>query len=120
MVGIDITSIERIDRIFRQYGMDFLEHFLSAQEIKILESKNLNVASMAGFWAAKEACSKALGVGIGKDLSFLDIITSYTPKKAPLITLTQHKLEKFHINNLALSISHDGGFAIAIVIASFV
>ena len=46
-------------------------------EIKI---SKLKVETIAGFWASKEAISKALGVGIGKKLSFKDIKIYKTKK----------------------------------------
>ena len=73
------------------------------------------VESVAGFWAAKEAIAKALGCGIGKDLSFHDIILSKNERGAPSFILSS-KAQKIHpIASSSLSISHDGGFAIAVV-----
>ncbi len=107
MIGIDIIAIARIEKMFARYGFVFLQRFLNTQEIQILESKNMQPASIAGFWAAKEACSKALKVGIGGNLGFHDILISQTAQKAPLITLTDEKLAYFHIAQMSLSISHD-------------
>lgn len=116
MIGIDIVVINRIQNVFARFGERFLRYFLNPQEIQILESKNYKIQSIAGFWAAKEACAKALGVGIGEELKFLDIYVSYSEKNAPMLTLSQAKLKRYNIKQLALSISHDGGFAIAAVI----
>ncbi len=116
MIGIDIVAIDRIQNIFARFGERFLRYFLNPQEIQILESKGYKIQSIAGFWAAKEACSKALGVGIGKELSFLDINISYNAKNAPILELSESKLKAHNIKQIDLSISHDGGFAIAAVI----
>lgn len=86
----------------------------SLHHIKILQA--LNITRVAGFWAAKEACSKALGVGIGRELGFLDIKIRKNTKKAPLVCLSDEKMAYFGVKQLSLSISHDGGFAIAAVI----
>ncbi len=117
MIGIDIVSITRVERVFMRYGERFLEHFLLPSEIDLLRFKDFALSSIAGFWAAKEACAKALGVGIGQELRFFDMCISYTQTKAPLIVLPEEKMQAFGIISLALSISHDGGFAIAAVIA---
>ncbi len=116
MIGIDIVEIARIQRVFARYKDKFLHYFLNPKEIEILESKGYKIQSIAGFWAAKEACSKALGVGIGKELSFSDINISYNAKNAPILELSESKLKAYNIKQIALSISHDGGFAIAAVI----
>ncbi|BAM11795.1 4'-phosphopantetheinyl transferase [Helicobacter cinaedi PAGU611] len=119
MLGIDIVSIERMQRLVERFGIKGLRRFLSADEIKLCykdSSKAFNISRIAGFWAAKEACAKALGVGICKELSFLDMTISKDSKNAPLMNLTQSKMREFGIDEIALSISHDGGFAIAAVL----
>ena len=62
-IGIDIASITRIKKSHERLGAAFLSKFLRKSEIKILRK---NSQSIAGFWAAKEAASKALGCGISK------------------------------------------------------
>ena len=113
-VGIDIVSIARIQRLIDSYGDTFLNRFLSQKEIDLARYKTQTIA---GFWAAKEACSKALGVGISKDLTFHDIHIQKDSKQRPIISLSESRLLFFKISKLSLSISHDAGFAIAIVIA---
>lgn len=82
----------------------------------LFHTDRINVTRVAGFWAAKEAFSKALGVGIGYELGFLDMIITKDSKNAPHIILTKEKQTYFKIKQSALSISHDGGFAVAAVI----
>jgi holo-[acyl-carrier protein] synthase len=69
----------------------------------------------AGFWAAKEAASKAIGTGIGKECSFHDIKITKTKKNAPKLKYKKHVRKKFGIKKSAVSITHDAGFAIAAV-----
>ena len=114
-VGVDIVAISRIESFFEKFGQKGLEKFLSQSEIKIAKS----VQTYAGFWAAKEACSKALQCGICKELSFHDMQISKTEKNAPLLALSKEKMEAFKVNSLSLSISHDKGFAIAVVAITF-
>ncbi len=109
-IGTDIIQISRINASIEKFGHTFKEKFLNEEEIQLIKK----VESLAGFWAAKEAIAKALGCGIGKELSFHDITIHKTPKGAPYFTLS-HKAQKSHpIESSSLSISHDGGFAIAI------
>ncbi len=113
-IGIDVISIHRIERVLSSHGERFLQRFLSEDEILLADHK---ASRIAGFWAAKEACSKAVGTGIGKDLSFHDILISKDSRSAPLITLAESKLHLFHLSKFSLSITHDSGIAIAAVIA---
>ncbi len=114
-VGVDLVSIPRIEAFFQKYGEKGLLRFLNKEEIKLAKTPQ----NIAGFWAAKEACSKALKCGISKELGFHDIILSKNQKGAPLLTLKKEKKEAFNLSSLSLSISHDNGFAIAVVVAIF-
>ncbi|MDD2653138.1 MAG: holo-ACP synthase [Sulfurimonas sp.] len=111
MIGIDLIKISRMERFIQRFGSRALEKFLFDDEIALV--KNHKTAS--GFWAAKEACSKALGVGIGAECGFHDIIIYKTVNGAPSLQLTQKIIEKFAISDISLSITHDGEYAIAVV-----
>jgi len=110
MIGIDTVKISRIERLKERFGDKALKRFLNEEEIKLASSST----SHAGYWAAKEAISKALGVGISKECSFFDIILHKDAKKAPYFTLSKHIIEKYNITNTSLSITHDGEYAIAV------
>lgn len=111
MIGIDLIKTSRMERLIERFGEKALDRFLSKEEQKLV--KNYKTAS--GFWAAKEACSKALGVGIGSECSFFDIHISKSKKGAPCITLSEKVMQAFHIKDTSLSITHDGDYAIAVV-----
>ena len=111
MIGIDLIKTSRMNRLMERFGEKALQKFLSADEIKLV--KNYKTAS--GFWAVKEAFSKALGVGISSECSFHDIKISKTKKGAPTIKLSKHIIDKFHITDTSVSITHDGEYAIAVV-----
>lgn len=112
MIGIDIVSIDRIAAAKARHGDLFLNKFLSISEIRLAK----NDATLAGFWAAKEAISKALGCGIGAEFGFLDAQIYKDHKGAPKIKFSTKIEQNFKIKNSSLSITHDGGFAIAAVI----
>ncbi len=111
-IGTDIVAISRIETMIEKYGEVFKERFLNSDEIELAKSN----ASIAGFWAAKEAISKAFGCGIGSELGFHDILLSKDKKGAPHFALSEEAQERFFLQKSSLSISHDGGFAIAIAI----
>ncbi|RRS31187.1 MAG: 4'-phosphopantetheinyl transferase [Epsilonproteobacteria bacterium (ex Lamellibrachia satsuma)] len=111
-IGTDIILIERIEKLVKKYDTQFKQRFLSAKEIEMARKTE----SIAGLWAAKEAIAKALGCGIGAELSFLDIVITKDRKGAPSFTLSQEAQKIHQIKDSSLSISHDGGFAIAIAV----
>jgi len=111
-IGTDITVVSRIEKSYQKFGKKFLNRFLSEEEQQLSHK----IESIAGYWASKEAISKALGCGISAELSFLDITIYKDKKNAPHFRLSP-KAQKLHkVKSSSLSIAHDGGFAIATVI----
>lgn len=111
-IGTDIIQINRIEKSLAQFGDKFKQRFLHPQEMKLVKKTE----SMAGFWAAKEAIAKALGCGIGSDLSFHDIIIVKDSRGRPTFTLSEEAQKMHQIKESSISISHDGGFAIAVAV----
>ena len=111
MIGIDLIKTSRMNRLMERFGDKALQKFLSQNEINLVK----NYKTAAGFWAVKEACSKALGVGIGSECSFHDIEIFKTSKGAPQIKLSQKLTTAFNIKGTSVSITHDGEYAIAVV-----
>jgi holo-[acyl-carrier protein] synthase len=110
MIGIDIVVISRIEKLISKFGKKATDKILTKEEQIFFKTPS----SIAGVFAAKEAFSKALGTGIGKECSFKDIIILKDFKNKPYFS--EKTLKKFNIKNADVSISHDGGFAIAAVI----
>jgi holo-[acyl-carrier protein] synthase len=110
MIGIDIVAISRIEEMLKKFNNKALKKYLNDNEIKLIKSPQ----TAAGFWAAKEAFSKAIGTGIGRECSFLDIEIKKNEKGKPYFA--DKTLKKFNLKQADLSISHDGNFAIAAVI----
>ncbi|MDR1554432.1 MAG: holo-ACP synthase [Campylobacteraceae bacterium] len=110
MIGIDIIGIKRFENFLEKFGKKALEKYLDKDEIDLVKSAQ----SAAGFFAAKEAVSKALGLGISKECGFFDIKIYKLPNGAPSFTLSPHLINSYEITSLSLSISHDGDFAIAV------
>ena len=106
MLGIDIVEISRIENIYNKFSDKFLKKIFNNIEIEILKKKNYNINSMAAMFACKEAVAKANETGIG-DISFKDIKIFYK-ERSPYAKLFDQVYK--------LSISHDGGFAIAVAI----
>lgn len=111
-IGIDMISIERIEKMVNKFGTKALNRFLNEDEQFLAKSSK----TIAGFWVVKEAASKALGTGIGAECGFKDVVISKTSKGAPILSFSDKVKDAFNINNSSVSITHDGGFAVAVVI----
>ncbi|MBN1914349.1 MAG: holo-ACP synthase [Parachlamydiales bacterium] len=117
-LGIDIIEIDRIKRIITQYQDKFLHRIFTNEEIAYCQKKSCPFPHYAARFAAKEAVAKALGVGIGKHLSFLDIEVCHTSKGQPEIILSSKAKEHFPTMYFLLSLSHCQKYAIASVMVS--
>ena len=84
MIGIDIVSIDRIKKMHEKFGDKFYDRFLCEDEKEFIKSPQ----NAAGFWAAKEAASKAIGVGIGEICSFYDIKIKKNVEKKEVLSTT--------------------------------
>ena len=112
MIGIDIIKTSRMERFIERFGEKALTRFLTLEEISLIKSNK----TAAGFWAVKEAFSKALGLGIGKECSFFDMKIYKNEAGAPKLALSKKIVEKCKIVSTSLSITHDGDYAIAVVV----
>jgi holo-[acyl-carrier protein] synthase len=63
-IGIDLVKVARIDKVIQRYGDRFLNRVFTAQEINYCRGKVWSAAGFGLRFAAKEAFSKALGVGL--------------------------------------------------------
>ncbi len=116
--GVDIVSIDRIEKALGRSGDAFFSRVCAREEIEIAPKPAARkVEFLAGRFAAKEAVSKALGTGIGgKGVSMTDIKILKKANGAPRAELSGAALEVFESEggkNISLSISHDYGAAIA-------
>lgn len=112
MIGIDVTSVQRIKKMHERFGEKAYLRFLDEEEIALIKRPE----TAAGFWAAKEAASKAIGTGIGSVCGFHDIKIKKNKWGAPKLKYTKTLRKKFKIKKSHLSITHDGGLAIAVVV----
>ncbi len=111
MLGIDLIKTSRMECLLERFGEKFLLKFLSPDELLLIKSYK----TAAGFWAIKEATSKALGTGIGSECAFKDIKIYKTAKGAPKLSLSKRVVRKFQIEEASVSLTHDGEYAVAVV-----
>lgn len=108
-IGIDIIELSRIEEIIARQRK-LIDRILTDREKQTFEqlSERRRVEFLAGRFAAKEAYSKALGTGIGKEVSFLDIEIETDDLGKPHIVMPSIQAH--------LSISHSRDYAVAQVI----
>ena len=94
-IGTDIIDVRRIKNTLTKFGEKFKKRCFSLGEIKRSDEKINNVNSYAKRYAAKEACAKALGTGLTKDVFWKDIEIINNEAGKPFIIL--HNLSLIHI-----------------------
>lgn len=115
-VGVDLAVLGRLQAMIDD-DHAFLATAWTPRELAYAAG---DVSRLAGRWAGKEAVMKALGKGIGR-ISPLDIEILDDEDGAPSLTLTgsaQERANELEIVHWAISLSHEGGIAIAFAIAS--
>lgn len=114
--GIDVIEIERIDHAVRRWGDRFLQRIYTPAELAHCRGR---AQSLAGRFAAKEATSKALGVGI-RVLRWRDIEVLPDRRGKPTIHLHGRASEVAEARKLTgfdVSITHSRSDAVAMVVA---
>ena len=122
-IGTDIVNISRIKKLLNK-NKKFKNRIFSINEIKYCETRKNKFASYSKRFAAKEAFSKALGIGISKGISFNEISINNNKNGAPFFELLGKT--KVIVKNLTksknkiyLSLSDEKKYALAMVVISF-
>ena len=120
-IGTDIIDTRRIKKIIQQYGEKFKKRCFSINEIKKSENRLNVINSYAKRYAAKEACSKALGTGLSRGVFWKDIEVVNNKFGKPSIILHNKalsRIKKMTNNNykIEVSLSDEQNYAIANVI----
>lgn len=88
-IGSDLANIDRIAGTIARFGTRFLTRVFTPQEQAKANSRPHTVAATyAKRWAAKEACSKALGTGLTMGIAWRDMAVSNLPTGQPVMHLT--------------------------------
>ena len=111
-VGKDICHISRIEDVLAKNADKFISRLLSSSEIEKAFSKDKNF--IARRFAAKEAVAKALGTGIGNQLSFQDFEILREGNESPKVKMLKKVYKDITIH---LSISDEKEYAVAFAIA---
>jgi holo-[acyl-carrier protein] synthase len=124
-IGSDIIDIRRIEQTLARHGERFVQRIFTETEQRKSDRRKLRAASYAKRFAAKEACSKALGTGFRQGVYWRDLGVVNLPSGKPTMALTGNAaahLEKMlpmgHVAQIDLTITDDFPMAQAFVIIS--
>jgi holo-[acyl-carrier protein] synthase len=124
-LGNDLIDIRRIEATIARFGDRFLDRIFTAEERRKSDRRNQRAASYAKRFAAKEACSKALGTGLRRGVFWRDMGVVNLPSGRPTLHLTGGALAQLkrltppgHDARIDLTLTDDFPLAQAIVIIS--
>lgn len=118
--GIDLVDISSTESLLAETSNQFLIRCFTEQEQRSVGTGVERVTRLCGRFAVKEAVLKALGTGIGNGIGFRDVEVVTLATGAPMVVLHGGALERAQalgITRWLVSTSHEGGVAMASVIA---
>jgi len=126
-LGSDLIDIRRIERAIGRFGERFLDRIFTEAERRKCDRRADQAASYARRFAAKEACSKALGTGFRRGVFWRDLGVVNLPSGRPTMRLTGGALRRLDeitpagmIPRLDITLTDEPPFAQAVVIITAV
>lgn len=117
--GIDIAEIARFERFVKEDNQPLFKRLFTQRELDYCFAKRFAAQSLALRFAAKEAFLKALGTGLRDGINWLDIEIRNDELGKPHLFVSGKaalQMATAGADTSHLSLSDDGGFAIAMVI----
>jgi holo-[acyl-carrier protein] synthase len=93
-IGTDLCNIERIERTLARFGDRFRNRVFTPTEQRRAERRMDIAGTYAKRWAAKEACSKALGTGLRMGISWKDMAVTNLRSGQPVMHVTGWAAER--------------------------
>ena len=121
--GSDLVDITRIETSLSRFGDRFVQRIFTEVEQKRSERKPDRAASYAKRFAAKEACSKALGTGMRRGVFWRDMGVVNMASGRPTLSLTGGAAKKLaamtpagHTTVIHLTLTDEPPMALAVVL----
>ncbi|MCL2761211.1 MAG: holo-[acyl-carrier-protein] synthase [Desulfuromonadales bacterium] len=118
-IGVDIVEISRFDRFVQEENQILLDRLFTKREQGYCFAHRYSGQHFALRFAAKEAMLKALGTGLRDGMTWLDMEIVNNSMGKPEIVMTGKVSERYVASGgtaCHLSLSHDAGSAVAMVI----
>ena len=112
-LGIDIIKVDRIRAALDKFGERFSKRVLTPSEQRYVRGRP---ETFAGRWAAKEAVSKVLGLGV-RGIGWKEIEIERLPTGQPSVRLhgrAERRSRQLGMARIAVSITHESDYAVAI------
>ena len=93
-IGSDLIDIRRVEKSLERFGERFTQRCFTEIERRKSDGRKNRAASYAKRFAAKEACSKALGTGLAQGVFWKDMGVVNLPSGAPTMRLTGGAAER--------------------------
>jgi holo-[acyl-carrier protein] synthase len=93
-IGTDLANIERIEKTLARFGDRFRNRVFTEREQRKAENRRDAAGTYAKRWAAKEACSKALGTGLRMGISWKDMAVTNLRTGQPVMHVTGWAAER--------------------------
>lgn len=93
-IGTDLANIDRIAGVLDRHGDRFRNRVFTAAEQAKAEARADTPGTYAKRWAAKEACSKALGTGLRMGIAWKDMAVTNLPTGQPVMQVTGWAAER--------------------------
>ena len=93
-IGSDLANIDRIAAVLDRHGDRFRHRVFTPTELAKAARRKDEAGTLAKRWAAKEACSKALGTGLAMGISWKDMAVSNLESGQPVMALTGWAAER--------------------------
>lgn len=93
-IGTDLCNIERIAGVLERHGDRFRNRVFTPTELAKAARRKDEAGTLAKRWAAKEACSKALGTGLAMGISWKDMAVTNLRSGQPTMGLTGWAAER--------------------------
>ncbi|HGG06605.1 MAG TPA: holo-ACP synthase [Aliiroseovarius sp.] len=93
-IGTDLANIDRIAGVLARHGDRFRNRVFTETEQQKAERRRDIAGTYAKRWAAKEACSKALGTGLRMGISWKDMAVSNLETGQPVMQVTGWAAER--------------------------
>lgn len=87
-IGTDLANIDRIADVLARHGDRFRNRVFTDLELAKAARRRDEAGTLAKRWAAKEACSKALGTGLAMGIAWKDMSVSNLRSGQPIMHLT--------------------------------
>ncbi|UWQ05093.1 holo-ACP synthase [Aliiroseovarius crassostreae] len=122
-IGTDLANIDRIQATLERFGDRFRNRVFTERELAKAARRRDEAGTLAKRWAAKEACSKALGTGLSMGISWRDMAVSNLGTGQPVMEVTGWAKERLdemtpegHEAILHLTLTDDHPWAQAFVV----